>query len=181
MSETKNKIIDGIIDREGGYVNDPNDSGGETNFGITLKVARKFGYTGQMKDLPREHAFTIYAERYWDALNLDLIEDYSERIAEELADTGVNMGVGRAGEFLQTALNAFNNQGSKYSDLVVDGDVGRGTLAAYSAFMDWRGGDGEAVLFRALNALQGAFYLDLCQKRQKDERFVFGWFLNRVS
>ena len=40
----KTKIINEIIGVEGGYVNDPSDSGGETNFGITVAVARQFGY-----------------------------------------------------------------------------------------------------------------------------------------
>ena len=177
----KQKIINGIIEVEGGYVNDKNDSGGETNFGITVAVARKFGYLGAMVDITRETAFDIYAEKYWDALNLDEIEKRSEKIAEELADTCVNMGVGRAGRFFQSALNAFNNEGSKYNDLVVDGMVGRGSIAAFNAFLDWRGDDGETVLFRALNSLQGSFYLDLAARRQKDERFVYGWFLNRVK
>jgi len=32
----------------------------------------------------------------------------------------------------------------------------------------------------ALNCLQGAFYVELAEKREKDERFVYGWLLNRV-
>ena len=41
--------------------------------------------------------------------------------------------------------------------------------------------DGEVVLVRALNSLQGAFYVELAEKRQKDEAFVYGWLLNRVA
>ncbi len=177
----KNKIIDGIIDREGGYVNDSADSGGETNWGITVAVARTFGYLGEMSELTRAQAFDIYAEKYWNPLNLDVIEEYSERIAEEIADTAVNMGTGRAGKFLQRALNALNLGAEKYPDLVVDGIVGRGTLRALNSFADWRGKDGETVLFRALNCLQGSFYIELCERRPKDERFVYGWLLNRVE
>ena len=52
---TVESIIDGIIEREGNgaYTNDPGDSGGPTRWGITEKVAKANGYTGDMRDLPR--------------------------------------------------------------------------------------------------------------------------------
>lgn len=181
MSALRDKIINEIIEIEGGYVNDPDDSGGETRYGITESTARAYGYHGSMRDLPRKLAFQIYENRYWNRLNLDSIEKRSVSIAGELADTGVNMGVGRAGEFFQRSLNALNRQGELYPDLRVDGDVGRRTIAAFNAFMDIRGKQGEIVLFRALNCLQGEYYISLAERRQKDESFVFGWFLNRVS
>jgi len=178
----RNKTIGKIIDVEGGYVDDPSDSGGETNFGITVAVARAFGYIGSMKDMPREVAFDIYTQRYWDALSLDEICEMSETIAHELADTGVNMGIGRAGAFLQEALNVFNRNESDYQDIEEDGQVGPMTIKCLELYLYKRkGSGGEKVMCRALNALQGAFYIDLCQRRKKDERFVFGWFANRVD
>ena len=45
------RVIDAILRAEGGYVNDPQDKGGETNYGITVAVARANGYTGPMRDL----------------------------------------------------------------------------------------------------------------------------------
>lgn len=177
----KQKVIDQIIKVEGGYVNDPSDSGGETNYGITVRVARKFGYKGNMKDLPRSTAFEIYEKRYWDSMLLDEVEEIAgEKVAEELADTGVNMGIGRASEFLQRSLNVLNNRGQNYPDLKVDGDVGGKTLNALKAFMAKRGSSGESVLYNMLNSLQGAFYVTLAERREKDEKFVFGWFKNRV-
>ena len=178
MSSLKDGTINHIIEVEGGYVNDPNDSGGETNWGVTVRVARKYGYMGAMIDMPRSVAFDIYSDMYWDAINLDDVEQYSQIIAKELADTGVNMGIGRAAEFLQRSLNALNNQGKLYADLVVDRDLGPSTLYALGAFMKHRE---EVVLYRALNCLQGAFYIELSERRQKDERFVYGWLLNRVN
>ena len=68
---SKKKIIDEILRTEGGYVFDPDDSGGETNFGITKDVARAYGYTGCMRDLTRDQAFDIYVARYWDAVRGD--------------------------------------------------------------------------------------------------------------
>jgi len=177
----KEDVINGIIAVEGGYVNDPNDSGGETNYGITKAVARKFGYEGDMKNLIREMAYHIYSVRYWDALSLDDIERIAPKIAEEMADTGVNMGVGRAATFLQVALNAFNNKGAYYADIMEDGDIGPGTMRALKSFVAKRGEKGQEVLRDALNCQQGAFYIDLTRRRQKDEAFVYGWFLHRIN
>lgn len=181
MSELKTRIINSIIDTEGGYVDNRNDSGGKTNWGITEYVARKNGYQGDMRDLPRSTAFSIYEKKYWDALKLDEIEILSQKITEELADTGVNMGVSRAAEFLQRSLNVLNQRGQHFADLRVDGDIGSRTLNALEIYLNKRGRDGEAVLFRMLNAMQGAFYVELAERREKDETFVFGWFRTRVA
>ena len=176
----KEEVINEIIRVEGGYVDDPDDSGGETNFGITIGVARKYGYYGPMKDLSRDLAFQIYADKYWNPLNLDAIEELSPSIAKELADTGVNMGIGRAADFLQQSLNALNNGGSLYPDIAEDMDIGPATMGALKAYLKKRGTDGELVLHRMLNCLQGAFYVSLSRRRQKDEKFVYGWFKHRV-
>lgn len=181
MSALKTQIIDEIIAREGGYVNDPSDSGGETKFGITAAVARQAGYAGPMKDFPRAMAVDIYGMYYWDALKLDYIEQRSAVLAEELADTSVNMGVGRAGLFLQRALNALNNCGQDYPDLKVDGQVGAATISALFKFLERRGDKAVTIMMRALNCLQGAYYIELCEKREKDEKFLAGWLLNRVK
>ena len=50
---TKEGIIASKTDIEGGYVNDPDDKGGETCHGVTLTTAREYGYKGKMKDLTR--------------------------------------------------------------------------------------------------------------------------------
>ena len=60
----KTKIIDAIIDREAGYVNDPSDSGGETNWGITKHTALLNGYSGEMVNMTRDQAFDIYSAIY---------------------------------------------------------------------------------------------------------------------
>jgi lysozyme family protein len=180
VSSLKYDTINHIIKIEGGYVNDPDDSGGETNFGVTEKVARDNGYIGKMIDMPQEFAYNLYQKRYWDAICLDEISALSEKVAIELADTSVNMGAGRAAEFLQRSLNAFNKQSSLYKDVIVDMDVGPATIKALTKYLELRGADGEKVLYTCLNSLQGAFYVTLTETRQKDEKYSYGWFLNRV-
>lgn len=165
---------------EGGYVNDPSDSGGETNWGITKRVARKMGYMGSMRELSQEEARAIGKKKYWDSLRLDEVAHLSPSIAFEVFDTGFNMGQQRAARFLQRSLNVFNRIEKDYPDITVDGDLGPGTLRALRMLIDRRGAKGHDVLLKALNSLQGAFYIKLAERREKDERFVFGWFDHRI-
>lgn len=131
----KERVIDQIITVEGGYVNDPADSGGETSFGITVAVARANGYDGAMRDMPRSAAFDIYSAKYWDAVRGDDLLELSEAVAEEVVDAGVNMGTCRAGKFLQRALNVLNVGGALYPDLAVDGVIGPRTIRALRAYL----------------------------------------------
>ena len=181
MNALKEKIINEIIRIEGGFVDDSSDSGGATNFGITESVARSFGYTGSMRDMPRSVAYDIYAAKYWDSVHADGLSELSERITEEVVDTAVNMGPGRAGEFLQRSLNVLNNLGSLYPDIVVDNAIGKATASALKQFLFYRGKEGEEMLAKMLNCLQGAFYVELAERREKDEKFIYGWFKNRVK
>lgn len=174
----KNAIISGIIKAEGGYVNDAADSGGETNFGITATAARAYGYVGDMRYLTWETAFAIYSARYWDAVRGDDLEALSPALAAEVVDSAVNMGTARAGRMLQRALNVLNQGGSLYPDLTVDGVVGALTVHAIDEYLHARD---DGVLLKALNCLQGAFYIELAERREKDERFVYGWLRNRVK
>ncbi len=175
------QMLDKLVDTEGGYVNDPKDSGGETNWGVTIAVARAFGYTGRMIDMTQMQAREIYRQRYWIQPRFNEIGKINAAIAEELFDTGVNMGQSRAGTFLQRALNVLNREGKSFPDISADGSVGNMTLAALKAYLDLRKQDGAKVLLRMLNAQQGDKYISLAEARSKDEEYVFGWFLNRVE
>lgn len=181
MSDLKKMVIDGIISREGLYSNDASDSGGETMYGITKHTARAYGYNGDMKDLSRDLAFKIYSSEYWDSLNLDAIEKLSFTVADEIADTGVNMGISRAAKFLQRSLNVLNNKTYYYPDMKVDGQIGKVTLRALKSYFRIRGLEGEKVLLSMLNSLQGAYYVTLAERREKDEKFIYGWYRNRVE
>ena len=182
MNDPKIKaIIDAIIAREGGYVNDPRDAGGETNWGITKAVARANGWTRPMKELPRQVAYTIYWQRYVQDPKFDRILALNAAIAAECIDTGVNMGPSWGAIFLQRALNGLNNQGKLYTDIAVDGAVGPGTVGALAAYLKHRGAEGVTVLLRAMNCLQGARYIDLAEKRSANEAFLYGWLRERVA
>jgi len=175
------RAFEKLLGVEGGYVNDPRDSGGATRYGITEAVARANGYQGVMVDLPLEWARRIYKAQYWDTLRLDDISIIEGTIAEELFDTSVNMGVSTAGRFLQRSLNALNRGGTDYQDLAVDGVIGPMSVSCLSRYLQHRSGaDGITVMLRALNILQGARYIELAESRQKDEAFLYGWLKTRV-
>ena len=176
------RLIDELIDREGGYVNHPADHGGPTRYGVTEAVARAHGYGGAMALLPRDEAAAIYRRLYWLRPRFDEIATRAPQLAAELFDTGANMGPAVATTFLQRALTALNRNGQDYPDLVPDGRAGPRTLAALDGFLEARGKhNGEAVLLRALEALQGERYLRLAERRPANEAFLYGWLANRIG
>jgi lysozyme family protein len=174
-------LIEDVIEREGGYVNHPADRGGPTNWGITEAVARRQGYVGDMRALPRRDAAAIYRRLYWFKPRFDAVSERAPALAAELFDTGINMGTGTATAFLQRALNALNREAKDYSDLAVDRSIGPATLAALDAFLKKRGKAGQAVLLKAVEALQGAHYLNIAETRPSQEAFVYGWLANRIG
>ena len=176
------RTIDALIAVEGGYVNHPNDRGGPTNWGITEAVARENGYTGTMQALPRAVAKDVYVRRYWLLPGFDKVAAICEPIAAECLDTGVNMGVLWGSMFLQRSLNAFGRNGEDYPRIQVDGQCGDATLSALRSYMRARGrSNGESVLLRAMNALQGSRYIELTEQRPQNSAFTFGWFAHRVG
>jgi lysozyme family protein len=176
-----NALIDDVIDREGGYVNHPADRGGATHWGITEGVARRHGFTGDMRALPQCEAVAIYKQLYWFAPCFDLVAERVPALAAELFDTGINMGTGTATAYLQRALNALNRNGADYRDIAVDRQIGPATLAAIDAFLKKRGRNAQGVLIKAVDALQGAHYLRLAETRPSQEAFLYGWLANRVG
>ena len=171
--------LDHLIGIEGGFVDDPADSGGATRWGITEAVAREEGHRGPMSRLPRPTAEAIYVRRYWGRMRLDDVARIAQLTAVELFESGVNCGTHRAATWLQVALNALNNRAERWPDIAEDGGVGRGTLAALTACTRDTP-DADKLLATIINVQQGAHYIELTRRREKDERFLRGWFSNRV-
>lgn len=166
---------------EGGFVDNIHDSGGATNYGITEKVARAHGYKGHMRDLPQDRARGIAKSQYWDLMRLDEVAALSVPIAEELFDTGFNTGQATAVKFLQRCLNVANRGQRFYPDMEVDGLMGPLSINALRHWLVIRRKNGERFLLIALNGLQAAYYIELAERREKDEQFVMGWITNRVK
>lgn len=179
MSNPFDSALERVLGVEGGYVNDPRDSGGATRYGITEAVARAHGYRGSMRELPLAMARRIYRAAYWDTLRLDAVAALSVPLAGRLFDASVNLGPVRAATFLQRVLNVLNRRGADWPDLAVDGTVGPATIGALRALSRRRGPRGLGAALRAVEALQAVYYIELAERRPKDESFIFGWLTQR--
>ena len=174
-------MLDSLVGREGGYTNNPADRGGPTRWGVTEQVARAYGYKGDMKVLPRQTAIDIYRQRYWIGPKFNLVAEVSPALAEELFDTGVNMGQAVAAKFLQRALNVLNRQASDYPDIGRDGQIGPMTISALKSYAAKRGAKGLTVLQRMCDAQQSVRYMEIAEANPSQETFQFGWQENRTG
>ena len=109
------QAFDRLISNEGGYVNDPADPGGETNWGISK---RSYPHV-DIANLTREGAKAIYLRDYWQRGQMD---QYDPAIAFQVFDMAVNSGIETAVRILQRAAG-----------VAEDGDIGPVTLAAINA------------------------------------------------
>ena len=145
-------IIEVVLHHEGGYVNDPKDPGGETNFGI----AKRSHPDVDIKNLTKDEAKDIYYEDYWCANKVPHMPDDLKHIYFDMC---VNQGRGRAVKILQRAANA------KGAGLKVDGGMGPKTLAAM-----------KGVESQRVRAYRVKYYADLVTRKPDLEKFYFGWF-----
>jgi len=146
-----------VIKHEGGYVNDPKDSGGETKYGISKRAYPDV----DIKNLTLQDAKAIYKRDYWDRVKGDLID--SQEIAESIFDFGVNAGVRTASKMAQLVL-----------DVEPDGKIGPKTIEVLNDF--------NKDLFMASYALaKVARYIYLCERNRKNKRFFYGWVRRALS
>lgn len=169
-------IIAAKVNIEAGYVNNPNDLGGPTNFGITQATARENGYTGDMRNLTRQMALDIYKKGWWDRMRLDRILAWNPLLADRMFDFGINAGRANCIKSLQRILNVLNRQGKLYADISADGGIGPATMTALEGFLKARGLDGFNRLMFALTSHQVAYYTEISEKRVQNEEFTYGWY-----
>lgn len=143
-----------VLKHEGGFVNDPNDRGGETNYGVTVAVARNYGYKDDMKDLPLQTAKDIYKANYWNKVKAN---DLPEEVRYIVFDTAINMGVTRASKFLQEAVGVEQ-----------DGIIGSQTIAA-----------SQVVTKEKYALIRMHFYCQIVRGDESQAKFIGGW-SNRV-
>lgn len=170
---------------EGFWVNDPEDAGGETYKGIARnffpdwdgwKIIDHYKKSNPLKrgdkifnELVDEYVEEFYKEKFWDINKLNNITD--QDIANEVYDTGVNMGVETAAKMLQEAMNLLNRNQMDYEDLSTDGVIGEKTLKIVNRFQN------KTALLKTLNGLQFCRYRDICKANPKKEKFFNGWLL----
>ena len=153
MKTTFEEIIEQVLEHEGGYVNDPHDRGGETNFGI----AKRFYPNVDIKNLTKEKAKKIYHTDYWRRGKCDEVPPHLRHI---YFDMTVNFGRSGAVKVLQKAENAKNRD-----KIEVDGGIGPATLKAIQNV--------ELERVRAYRVLR---FANLVIKKPEQERFWFGWY-----
>ncbi len=171
---------------EGGYANDPDDSGGETYRGIArkswpnwlgwkiidaAKAQKSFPNCLDTNEELQQLVEKFYYENFWLKIKGDNIP---QPLADELYDTAVNTGVEKAVEYLQRTLNILNINANKnyYPDLQVDRLFGPGTLNAVNVLLQ------KGLLKRLVNVLNGyqiKHYIEIMEKNPTQEKYV-GWF-----
>lgn len=89
--------IERVLGHEGQYVNDPDDPGGETKWGISK---RSYPHLN-IKDLTREEAIELYRVDFWEPTHTDVLPDAMDY---QMLDSAVNSGIHNSIRFLQRAL-----------------------------------------------------------------------------
>ncbi|MAE49991.1 hypothetical protein CMI48_04140 [Candidatus Pacearchaeota archaeon] len=153
--------VEKVLEHEGGYVNDPNDAGGETKFGISK---RSFPETNIL-DLTKADAIKIYWEYYWQKYKIEMLPVHLQGITFDMV---VNKGR-RGVKILQEATNS-KNKGKKDSLISMDGYIGRMTAGACEHL--------EVDRLVAFNVLH---YAKLVLNKPTQMKFWFGWFRRAVS
>lgn len=129
MMQTPEEIAAEIVAREGGYVNDPDDPGGATKFGVTIHTMRRLGLdlTGDgrvdardVQVLTRDKAVAIYLDHYFTRPR---IADLPVSLQASVFDMYVNAGA-QSVKILQRLFNEMR------IETAVDGVIGPRTIAA---------------------------------------------------
>ena len=169
-------IIAAVVALEGGLVDHPSDPGGATNWGITESVARQNGYRGHMRDLTKAQASAIYERQYIRAPGFLPLVEIDPAVAQEVIDTGVNMGPARPTRFFRRAVNATCNTSLPTTDSM--------DAVTVKAWADCRANLGPASCVRMLDSLDGqqrAEYDRLVRVNPKLRVFYRGWINHRIG
>ena len=169
----RKNVADYILKVEGGFVDNPKDPGGRTNYGITaatLTSARAklkdAGLPEDVKDLTKEQALAIYERFYWKPAGCDHIP---RPVDLALFDGCVNCGVRQGVKFLQEALNMLGE------NLAVDGIFGQKTMQAA-----WEHALPKTKILSALLWRRTKYYNDIVARNPDRRVFLHGW-LNRLA
>jgi len=182
------KAFERTMGKEGVYDCDPIDAGGETYRGIARRFYKSWdgwkiidaaksrpSFPASLKNDPvlALKVENFYKTTYWDMMLCDEMTDMEQPLAEELFDTGVNMGISRAATFLQIALNVLNRNQQLYPDILEDGLLGDQTLLSLRKYLEK---DKIDLLIKIINVLQGNHYIQYMKKDPRQEKYARGWF-----
>lgn len=176
-------ILGAVYADEGGYVNNRNDPGGATNYGVTESVARHAGFRGDMRSFPMHCSASaqvcsdqIYVRDYIERPGYMPLVSIEPAVADELVNTTVNMGAPRPSLWFQESLSELG------VPVAVDGKVGPGTIAAYRIVQRTDGKTSACVqMLDKLDGKQLAEYRRLVSRNPKLRAFYRGWVNNRIG
>jgi len=161
------QIASEIVDREGGYVNDPNDPGGATNYGVTIHTMRRLGLDldgdgdvdeADVRALPRERAVEIFIEHYYYGPRID-------RLPEALQPTVFDMQVNAGSNAVRILQRLLRDMGL---EIAVDGVIGPQTIAAATAAYDSAG----RQMVDAYGIARRNFYYAIGDRRPASRRYA---------
>jgi lysozyme family protein len=164
-----------ILRHEGGFSNDPQDAGGATNYGVSLRWLKSQGLLEDLeqqdrtqdeivviKSMTQEQAAALYKLYWWNPYNYGAID--SQLVATKIFDTAVNLGAPRAHRIVQACLG--------FPQEMRDGILGSKSMAEINAA-------GAAPLVVQIQNMQAAFYMQLVATNPARQKFLQGW-LNRA-
>lgn len=190
-----------LLPMEGPWCNDKGDKGKETIFGISrfyhptwsgwaivdaMKKRPGFPKTANESEDLKKMARQLSKIVYWDFFGLDGVK--SQLVASELLEQGFNRGTAKVARELQRVLNVLNMTYEPgrclYEDLAVDGRIGPVTVNAINVVVSRSLAGyvnaGELVLYKYLSSFQGVGYIESAENREENERFTWGWALQRL-
>ncbi|WP_281544678.1 N-acetylmuramidase [Grimontia sp. SpTr1] len=144
-----------VLEREGGYVDDPLDAGGETKYGISKRSYPNLNIAA----LSIDDAVAIYHRDYWIKTGCPHLPAVAGFL---VFDAAIQHGKRQAIKQLQRAI-----------DVVDDGDAGPKTRAAVERTP-------PLVLIARYSLQRARFYAKLVARKPKQKRFLNGWF-NRID
>lgn len=173
------KAIAVVLEHEGGFVDDPVDPGGATNWGVSLRWLESTGDllrgdidrdgdidADDIRQMTREQAVSLYRHHFWDANEYARIAHND--VATKVFDMAVNMGPRQAHKLLQRAAQA------NLKHCVDDGILGPVTFRVVNHL------SAEALL-PAIRSEQAGFYRYLTAKKPKLNKYINGWLRRAYS
>ncbi len=164
------KAYELMIVNEGGYVNDPDDPGGETYKGVARKIFSKWdgwpkidllkrqpGFPGNLdKDTELQQSVEdFYQVQFWNRISGSLISE--QAVANSIFDFAVNAGVGTSGSLAQVVVGT-----------PADGVIGDITVGEINKC--------DVAFFLSSFALAKiARYVHIVKKRPASRKYFYGW------
>ena len=159
-----------VLKNEGGYVDDPDDPGGETYKGVARKMHSKWSGWDRIDLAKNRSSFPknldadqelqdeiaqFYKVNFWDPIKGDDID--SQLVAESIFDFGVNAGVRTSARLAQEVV-----------ETAADGVIGPNSLSKLNAF-------DEDHFLASFTVAKIARYVAIIKRRPTSRKYLYGW------